>query len=73
MKFEEAIKEAAKLSKEDETVHPLFYDETKTSLAVKSYPEYDDTFILVNAEKPLVDGFCLLTFEELSGVKWSVG
>lgn len=73
MRVGEAIREAAKLSKEDGKKHALLFDETETVFAVKSYPEYDDIFILPNTREPLKDGFCLLTFEELTGDKWSVG
>ena len=72
MKFEEAIKAAAEVSRKDGKPYKLIFDGCETNLTVSAYQDYEDVYVCLRGEEQFNDGYCLFTLFDVKSDKWQV-
>ena len=72
MKFEEAIKAAAEVSRKDGKSCDLIFDGCETNLTVSAYQDYEDVYVCLRGEEQFNDGNCLFTLFDVQSDKWQV-
>ena len=72
MKFDEAIKAAAEVSRKDGKSSELFFDGCETNLMVSAYQDYEDVYVCLRGEEQFNDGDCLFTLFDVKSDKWQV-
>ena len=72
MKFEEAIKAAAEVSRKDGKPCELIFDGCETNLRVSADHDYEDVYVCLYGEKQFNEGYCLFTLFDIQSDKWQV-
>ena len=72
MKFEEAIKAAAEVSRKDGESCDLIFDGCETKLTVSAYQDYEDVYVCLRGEEQFNDGYCLFTLLDVKSDKCQV-
>ena len=72
MKFEEAIKAAAEVSRKDGKSCDLIFDGCETNLTVSAYQDYEDVYVCLRGDEQFNDGYCLFTLLDVQSDKLQV-
>lgn len=72
MKFEEAIKAAAEVSRKDGKPCELFFDDYKTNLMVSADKDCEDAYVRLCGAEQFYEGWSVFSLFEIQSDKWQV-
>ena len=72
MKFEEAIKTAAEVSRKDGKPYKLIFDGCETNLMISADKDYEDAYVRLFGAEQFYEGWSLFSLFDIQSDKWQV-
>ena len=72
MKFEEAIKAAAEVSRKDGKPYKLIFDGCETNLMILADKDYEDAYVRLCGAEQFYEGWSLFSLFDIQSDKWQV-